>query len=368
MIQHDRKAMMRFNAEPALHLADRLSRPLLSFAALLPLLLLTLLLAALVAVSPARAESPAACNGKNLLPELQAKDPALYARTLADAAKIPNGHSIFWKIEKPGANPSWLLGTMHVTDPRVTAVPEAARAPYAQAATVVIETTDILDEKKAAAAMLSRPDLAMLTGGTTLESMLGPEEKAALEAGLKSRGIPLAAVSRMQPWLISSMVALPPCETARKQSGQTFLDKKLALDAQAAGREVLGLETIVEQLEVMAKLPQEFHLKGLMETLALGERMQDVFETMTVLYLEGKTGEIMPVLKTAFPASSADGEGYAAFEERLIRDRNHLMAERAAPILEKGEVFIAVGALHLPGEDGLVSLLQKQGFTLTPVQ
>lgn len=369
MTMPNRKAMMRFRSEPAaIALADRLSRPLLQLAALLPLLLLALLFATLAGLSPARAEGGNACNGKSILPALEASDPALYARVLADAAKIPNGKGILWKVEKPGVAPSWLLGTMHVTDPRVTALPEAARAPFEAAATVVIETTDILDEQKTALAMMSRPDLTMLADGKTIADLLGKEDAAKLEAGLRERGIPLVAVARMQPWLISSFVALPACETARKQSGQLFLDKKLALDAQAAGREVLGLETMLEQLSAMAELPVEFHLKGLIETLALGGRMEDVFETMTGLYLEGRTGEIMPMLKATTPGTTGDGEGYAAFEERLIRDRNHIMAERAAPILEKGNVFLAVGALHLPGEEGVVTLLGKQGFTLTPAE
>lgn len=362
--------MMRFKTEPAaaIAMADRLSRPLLHLAALFPLLLLALLCATLAAVSPARAEDGPVCAGRNLLPELQASDPALYATVLAEAEKVPNGKSIFWKIEKPGLEPSWLLGTMHVTDPRVTALPEAARARYEAASTVIIETTDILDEQRAAAAMLGRPDLTMLADGKTIDALLGKEEAAKLETGLKARGIPLVAVARMQPWLISSFVALPACETARKQAGRDFLDKKLALDAKAAGREVVGLETMVEQLSAMAELPAEFHLRGLVETVALGERMEDVFETMTALYLEGKAGEIMPVLKAAAPGASGEGEGYAAFEERLIGTRNHVMADRAAPFLEKGNVFMAVGALHLPGEEGVVSLLQKKGFTVTPVR
>ncbi|MCX8999229.1 TraB/GumN family protein [Rhizobiaceae bacterium BDR2-2] len=350
----------------AIAVADRLSRPLLHLAALLPLLLLALLVAALAAASSVRAEDGDACNGKSLLPEFQARDPALYGRILDEAERIPNGKAIFWKIEKVGLPPSWLLGTMHVADPRVTALPEAARAPYEAAATVVIETTDVLDHGKAAAAMLARPDLTMLADGKTIESLLDAKDTAALEAGLKARGIPMIAVARMQPWLIASFVALPTCELARKQSSQAILDKKLAVDAQAAGREVLGLETMIEQFTAMAALPAEFHLKGLIETLALGDRMEDVFETMTELYLDGRTGEIMPMLKAAIPGMEGAGEGYAAFEERLIRDRNHVMADRAAPILEKGNVFIAVGALHLPGEDGVVALLEKKGFTLTP--
>lgn len=361
--------MMRFKSEStALVLADHVSRPLLHALALFPLLLLALLVAALATISSARAEGGNACNGKSILPGMQANDPALYAKLLADTAKVPNGDAILWKVEKPGVVPSWLLGTMHVTDPRVTALPEAARAPYESASTVVIETTDVLDEKKTAAAMMGRADLTMLADGKTIQDLLGKEEADKLEAGLKGRGIPLIAVARMQPWLISSFVALPACETARKQSGQIFLDKKLALDAKASGREVLGLETMVEQLSAMADLPVDFHLKGLIETLALGDRMEDIFETMTELYLQGKPGEIMPMLKAATPATTGEGDGYAAFEDRLIRDRNHVMADRGAPILDKGNVFLAVGALHLPGEEGVVALLQQKGFTLTPVR
>ena len=44
------------------------------------------------------------------------------------------------------------------------------------------------------------------------------------------------------------------------------------------------------------------------------------------------------------------------------------MAERAAQYLEKGNAFMAVGALHLPGKDGLVALLRDEGFTVEPVE
>lgn len=351
----------------ALVLGERIANPLLYMAAALPMLLLMLLAFALMAAHPAKAAEEVTCNGRNILTELKQENPKAYEAGMAIAEKVPNGNGIFWKIEKDGLAPSWLLGTMHVTDPRVTALPEAARPAYKQAATVVIESTDVLDDQKVAAAMMGRPDLTMIADGKTISNLINADEVKKLDDGLKSRGIPLLAVARMQPWLISSFIALPACETKRKNSGTVFLDKKLALDAKAEGREVLGLETMAEQLQAMADLPVEFHIRGLIETLALGDRMTDIFETMTALYLEGKVGEIMPMIKAATPDTTGDGEGYTAFEERLIRDRNHVMAERAAPILTKGNVFIAVGALHLPGEEGVVALLQKQGFKVTPV-
>ncbi len=53
------------------------------------------------------------------------------------------------------------------------------------------------------------------------------------------------------------------------------------------------------------------------------------------------------------------------FEKALLTDRNHVMAERAVPLLEKGNAFIAVGAMHLPGNEGLISLLKQKGYSLT---
>ena len=89
---------------------------------------------------------------------------------------------------------------------------------------------------------------------------------------------------------------------------------------------------------------------------------------MSQLYLSGQTGMILPLMRVPPPGIESDDSGYADFEQRIIIDRNHRMAERAAPILADGNVFIAVGALHLPGKEGVVELLRSEGFTLTPVR
>ncbi|MBO9100116.1 MULTISPECIES: TraB/GumN family protein [unclassified Rhizobium] len=338
-------------------------------AASLPLAFAVTLVVTLASFAPAHADDDAACGGRNLLAELQKNDPAKYASFLADGDKVANGHSIFWKIEKPGVKTSWLLGTMHVTDPRVLVMPKGAAEADAKADTIIVESDEILDEKKATMAILARPDLTMLANGATINSLLPPADAAKLEAGLAKRGITLGAVSHMQPWMISSVVALPSCELSRKAKGAQFLDQKIANDAAAAGKQVKGLETLVEQLQAMADLPAAFHLKSLIETLQLGDKMNDVVETMTDLYLSGNAGATMAMLKVVTPdGEDTDSDGdYATFEQRIILDRNKVMAERAAPILANGNVFMAVGALHLSGEQGLVELFRKQGFTLTVV-
>lgn len=347
----------------SLHIASP-GNVLLWLIAAFHVLLAATLLAVLFSVSPAAADD-ASCTGRNVLTDLKQNDPARYAQAVKEADAVPNGKGIFWKIEKSGVKPSWLLGSMHVTDPRVLTLPPRTQAAHDAADTIVIESDEILDEKKASAALLMRPELTMFTDGTTIEKLLSHDDYVRLEEGLKQRGIPLAAVSRMRPWMISSVVALPGCEMARKARGVQFLDQKIATDAIAAGKQVKGLESLSEQLQAMAELPTEFHLKSLIETLALGSKMNDVVETMTDLYLSGDIGMTIPMLKTVSPDGKDEDSDYAAFEQRIILDRNKVMAERAAPILANGNVFMAVGALHLPGEGGVVELLRKQGFTVT---
>jgi uncharacterized protein YbaP (TraB family) len=335
----------------------------------LPFALLILLALGLVwGTSQARAEDDASCTGVSLVEQLARTDPEKLAAARADAAAVPNGSGLLWKVEKPGVSPSFLFGTMHVTDPRVTEMPEAARAAFDQAGTVVIETIEILDPAKAQAALLTRPELTMFTDGTTLTSLLNEEETEIISAELSRRGIPIALVSRMKPWMIAGLVALPACEMARKAEGVEFLDIKIATTARDQGKQLLGLESIGEQMEAMADLPIEFHIRGLVETIKLADLMPDIMATMTDLYLEGEIAQIMPVVLAAGPEElEDDASGYAAFEERIVRMRNHVMAGRAAPILDAGNAFVAVGALHLPGKEGLVALLQDAGYTITAI-
>lgn len=361
--------MFQHWAKPARSLAERLTGRfgdnVLALIATLHVLFALSLIVTLLSISPARAED-ASCGGKNLITEMKVSDPAKFAALETEAAAIPNGKGTFWKIEKPGIAPSYLLGTMHVTDPRVLAMPAGASQAYDTAKTVIVESDEIVDDRKAAAAIMMQPGLTMFADGKTINDFLKPGDTEKLEAGLKARGIPLTLVAKMKPWMIASFVALPACEMSRKAAGAAFLDKKLAQDALSRGKSLKGLETLVEQLQAMDALPVQFHLEALIETLALGDTVTDVMETTTELYLSGDTGMIMPMMKAVSDEkSSGDDAGYADFEQRIITDRNRTMAMRAKPILDQGAAFMAVGALHLPGTEGVIELLRKDGFTVT---
>jgi uncharacterized protein YbaP (TraB family) len=248
----------------------------------------------------------------------------------------------------------------------VVTLPEHAQEAFDRADLVVIETTDILDQAKMTAAIMKRPELMMFTGDETLSSLIEPEDRAEVSAALSKRGVPLASVEKMKPWIISALVALPACEMARKAEGTKVLDQQLAEDAKAAGKEIAGLESAESQLEAMASLPMDLHIAGLVETLKLGDRLDDVMETMIQLYLEGETGLFWPFFGVVLPETGDDEGGYAAFQETMVTARNHGMVEHALPMIEKGGAFIAIGALHLPGPEGVVALLKAEGLTVEP--
>jgi uncharacterized protein YbaP (TraB family) len=324
-------------------------------------------LVVLAAAGKARAELPT-CTGSDMMTELAAEDPAMLGKIEQDAAATLNGKGLLWKIETPGAAPSWLFGTMHMTDDRVTHLTPSAEQAFAGAGTVVIETTEVLDQAAMMAAIAKTPELMMFTDGTTLTSLLSPEDRKALEEGLAKRGITLASVSKMKPWILAALVSLPQCELSRKAAGAPVLDVKLAEDAKAAGKTIEGLETVADQLKAMASLPMDFHLQGLVETVKLGDRIDDVIETMIVLYEREDTGTFWPLFRAVLPQEAGANDSYAAFEQAMIVERNKTMAKNAEPMLTTGNAFIAVGALHLPGPEGLIELLRKGGHTVSVVR
>ncbi len=349
---------------------DRLARFTIGLLALVHVAVLASLVLVLWSIG-ARAqesvsETAVACGGENLLERMRESGDPRLDDIEAAAADVPNGSGKFWRIAMDGRADSYLYGTMHVSDPRVTALEPNVEAAMQDAGTVIIETDELVRPEGAQAAIFANPELTMFTDGTTLKTLLEPEDYALVESELESIGVPIVAVQRMKPWMIASLVALPDCEMERKSDGMAFLDKQIAEDALADGKVLKGLETIEEQLSAMASLPIEFHVQGLIETISLGPLLDDVMTTMTDLYLDGEIGTIMPMIRAAAPPSDPQAEsGYADFEERIVLARNRTMAQRALPILEDGNAFIAVGALHLPGEEGLIELLRAEGYTVT---
>ncbi|HSO48240.1 MAG TPA: TraB/GumN family protein [Rhizobiaceae bacterium] len=312
------------------------------------------------------AQEGMSCSGADLRARLAVENPAAREVSRAEAAAIPNSTGIFWKVTKPGVAPSWLLGTMHSPDPRIARIDGAVRDALEASATVLVESTDALDAVKMRAAMQELKDIAYLPKGTNLESLMPQAAIAPLQREAEAHGMPWPVANQMQPWMVAAAIARPMCELRAASTGEPVLDELIARTAQKAGIEVAGLESVSEQFKAVASIAQEFHVNALADLVELGAVSDDVTETTKLLYLKGEIGLVLPLVRV-FSPKAYEGKGYAEFQDLLVRKRNAVMVERATPFLEKGNVFMAVGALHLPGKEGIVALLQNAGFAVEHV-
>ena len=217
------------------------------------------------------------------------------------------------------------------------------------------------------AAMLTLKDLAYLPKGTSLESLMPQAAIAPLQREAEAHGMPWPVANADAALDGGGRYRPADLRAGAASTGEPVLDEADCKDrAQDRRIEVAGLETVSEQFNAVASIAQEFHVNALADLVELGALSDDVTETTKLLYLSGEIGLVLPLVRV-FSPKAYEGKGYAEFQDLLIRQRNATMVERAVPMLEKGNVFMAVGALHLPGKEGIVALLQDAGFAVEPV-
>lgn len=328
--------------------------------------LAALLLLALGAASSARA----ACGGRDLLAEVRRSDPAAFSALEAEAARVRFGRGLLFEITRPGLPPSYLFGTVHLHDPRSATLPPAAAGALAGASTVALELAegDVLNDPKA----LERLGPGLLKSLTAKPAerasrLLPPESLARLREALAAYGLPADSAEVLKPAFLAVLFSIPPCATAREGEAKPGVDDTIARLARERSIPIQGLESIEEQLDALTLVPPARQRQALVAALQALPHAEDVLETTLARYVAGEMGLLMAALRR-----NADALGVrAAYEEsmnRLVVRRNLVMRRRALPLLARGGAFIAVGALHLPGEQGLARLFEQAGYRVRVVE
>jgi len=276
---------------------------------------------------------------------------------LADAMPFSDG--ILWRIEDADGAASYLFGTLHSTDEQVTALPEPVSRAFEESRTLAIEC--ILDGP--ATIRVSRAML--LPSNEHLDALLSAEQVVRLKEAAAQFHFPFTMVTRFKPWGAVALFSLPPEELLRTAGGKKPLDENLRAQAEAAGKTVLGLETVDEQIETLDGMRPDDQLQMLDSTLQQAGDIEKVFATLRDAYLARDLTTVYSLLNAE---KNDDATGAAArFEQRLIVDRNRRMVGRMDKLLRQGNAFVAVGALHLPGSHGILQLLTDEGYRVTRV-
>jgi uncharacterized protein YbaP (TraB family) len=260
---------------------------------------------------------------------------------------------LLWRIERGGSPASYLFGTMHSDDPRVVDLAPPVQQAYEQASAVILEVT--LDSDS----LLSLSRALLMSDGQTLESLVGAEifERAAV--AMAAHGVPEGLLASMKPWAVAVTLMMPPTRSG------LVLDHVLYRKAVADDKPVEGLETVAEQTALFDALPLRDQVVLLEDTLNHLPEIEQMLIDLRQAWLQRDLAKLVQINETSLRGTDPDIA--ATFNQRIIIDRNHRMAQRLEPRLQEGNRFIAVGALHLPGKEGLLQLLSERGYRVTRI-
>lgn len=325
----------------------------------------TLALLLLLMASPGHA---ATCHGQDLIAALPADQrAALQAR--ADAQPFTHGN--LWTATKDGQQIT-LAGTYHLADPRFGPMLDALAPALAQATVLLVEAGP---EEEAAlkAKIAADPSVMFLPKGPGLAEQLGPEDWALLSKALKARGMFPFMAAKMQPWLVASMLEMPACLFPLDATADLGLDKQLMAKATARHLPIKALEPYDTVLAIFAKFTPADQIAMLTHSVAADAQSEDLSATLATAYFAGDSRlyyEYAVQAMQTLPGMTKD----KATRELALVDRTLIFSRNASwvPVLElaaqTGPVLAAFGALHLPGEDGVLNLLAQRGWTVIPLQ
>jgi len=309
----------------------------------------------------------AQCAGTDLLAALRSADPAAHADLFRRAHAVANGRGKFWRVSRGGAPPSYLFGTFHDTGIARRPLERPVARALAAARLMLVELTGA-EQARLQARVAGDPAFVIDLERTGLTGQLTAAERALLERKLAANGLTLAIADKLRPWMLFSLLAVPQCMLREMRQGQPVLDSLLIAKADAAGIPVAGLETYEQALGGFAAIPAETMNEILLEGLRGLSGEEDFRRTSVGLYLSGEIAAIweFSVQHTAETTGMARSRAiYAQFAAALLDARNRAWMGVLVPQLARGGVFAAFGALHLPGETGVIELLRARGFEVT---
>lgn len=275
----------------------------------------------------------------------------LLAVTFSFYSQAQVGAGLLWRIHKPQQPASFLFGTIHLDDKRVKDLDNQVVRRFNEAKTLCLE---ILPNRET---QVGIGRAMLLPQGQFLDEIVGESLFNRLSLLLNKRGMtPLESI-HLKPWAAMIVLSRP------ESQGGYALDEQLYHWAVHQYKHLCALETLDEQLSVFDELNQEDQVTLLKDSLDFMPEVQALNEKLVQSYLKGDLDEIY---RRSMELQSKDDELAKRLMHSLVNRRNQRMLERILPELEKGRAFIAVGALHLPGEQGLLNLLRRAGFAVTP--
>ena len=278
-------------------------------------------------------------------------------KTKSKATKTTSGkleNTLLWQISGNGlANPSYLFGTMHLLcadDARLSvnlkkAIKETDRIYFE------IDMDDMSQ-------MMSALKHVRMNDNTKLSDLLSKEEYDRVKLFFEKNGsmLPFSMMERFKPYMLTSLIG----ERSMGCEQTNGMEMSIMQEAKKYDKEILGLETAEFQAGLFDSIPYEKQAKELLNYIDSIHHFKNNTSDLAKVYREQNLEKMQQL--------TASESGIGEYLDLLVYDRNRRWVEQLSTILAKNSTLIAVGAGHLPGEEGMINLLRKAGYTVKPLK
>lgn len=273
---------------------------------------------------------------------------AMLAAPITQAAD----QGLIYTVSKDGDWRGYLLGTVHSDDPRVLDFSPAFVEALKSCDRFAME---LVPDQPTLSKLL---DYMQYQDGTTLADRIGEARYERLLEAVAPYRVGPDRLSTMKVWAAMITISIPPPENG------LFMDLSLALQAAGYGLKVVGLESLEEQLSFLENMPEDQQLLMLDQALDEFDQLHQFYDELLANYVRADLEALQAQSDSQFgdlPDEVAEYFFSQGIDARNLRMRDRLLSE-----LETGSVFAAVGALHLPGDNGMIDLLEAEGYTVEP--
>ncbi len=264
------------------------------------------------------------------------------------------GKTLLWEISGKGLlTPSYLFGTMHILCAEDARLSTHLKAIIKDSKEIYFE----IDMDNMAELMGAMKYLRM-NDGIKISDLLTPAEYERVKDYFeKNRSLlPFSMMNRFKPYFVSSLVG-EKMMTCEKKNG---MEELIMRESKQYDKEIKGLETTEFQASIFDSIPYDKQAKDLVSYIDSIDTYKDVTLEMVNVYRDQDLERMDALIKKSDP-------GMESYMDLLLYNRNRRWVEQMPAIMRNGPVLFAVGAGHLPGENGVIQLLLKKGYNVKPL-
>ena len=266
-------------------------------------------------------------------------------------------NSLLWEISGNDlTTPSWLYGTIHLIGKDDFFLSDSTKSFIEQAEKVTFEINmEEMNDMSAQFGMLMK---AFMEDGKTLKSLLSKEDYTLVQSHFEKIGLPLFMFERIKPMFLTVMASGDMSPDA--MSSGEMLSYEMEIMELSNGKEIGGLESMEFQMSVFDSIPYDAQAQMLVESIKSAGAGDEDFAQMVEMY---KNQDIQGMVDMM-----GEDEGIAEYEDILLNTRNQNWIPIMGEMMKEQPTFFAVGAGHLGGKKGVISLLREEGYTLKAVK